>query len=165
MRRRGTISFNILRSFSPEHRQMWHPADPRHDETMHCNGQMWYWRLVCRLVESVLGRLFQFNAKSYHSLHQERVWLADSNSALFLITCHPFIDFRNIVDDVNCVSDSKPIGVQKCNISQVSECGPSWHYSEWSEVSVSCSFGYRAHPFKLFAVFPSLWHWIAKANG
>lgn len=76
----------------------------------------------------------------YDWLHTDHFQIL--SNALIPITCRSrsFIDFRNIVDDVNCVSDLKPIGVQKCNISQVSECGPSWHYSEWSEVSVSCSF-------------------------
>lgn len=41
-----------------------------------------------------------------------------------------------VVDDMNCDSNLKPVGIQKCNISQVPDCGPSWHYSEWSEVSI-----------------------------
>lgn len=45
--------------------------------------------------------------------------------------------FRLIVEDSNCAAESRPVGVQKCNTSQVPECGPSWHYSEWSDVSVS----------------------------
>lgn len=149
---------------------MWHTSDSGHNKTMHCNGQVWYWRLVCRIVESVFRRLFQFNANSCYSLHQKRVWFAIWK-AFILITCMPFIDFRNIVDDINCVSDLKPVGVQKCNISQVSECGPSWHYSDWSDVSVLNFYllffivNYVC-PFQilLFAVFQGLWYRNPKTN-
>lgn len=38
------------------------------------------------------------------------------------------------VDDDKCDTQHKPVGLMKCSISDVSFCGPKWHYSEWSEV-------------------------------
>lgn len=39
-----------------------------------------------------------------------------------------------VVDEERCDSQSKPIDVAKCGISNVTFCGPRWHYSEWSQV-------------------------------
>ncbi|KAJ6649909.1 Thrombospondin type-1 domain-containing protein 4, partial [Pseudolycoriella hygida] len=60
----------------------------------------------------------------------------------------------NIVDDAICANDQKPVSFQKCNISQVPECGPSWHYSEWSDCSRPCGTGLQKRSIKCLRYEP-----------
>lgn len=54
------------------------------------------------------------------NLHKKRLVMCIQNSI--------------VVSDDKCANQEKPADIVKCNITDVSYCGPRWHYSEWTEV-------------------------------
>jgi len=55
-----------------------------------------------------------------------------------------------ILNDDECKLSEKPVTQQTCALSEVKDCRPRWHFSEWTECSKACDGGTQKRVVKCF---------------